>query len=218
MRAYLIAVLCLASAPACQQWTPLDDGGWSPRDDGATCPTPPDMATPPPKCAAAEGLKGDNVLCLDFNGIGALTDQKLAGWDFTTNCGGNFWELSAGKLQIRGFSTFMSTCGFTLPPLTAADYQKYGRFALAVVQRADLNEVEQKAQIMLGADDPSKRLLAQITGKQPRQRNIYEIAKSDLPLTAMGGFQPLFKITSNAMVGTVNAGWQMESIAIQGIP
>ena len=119
---------------------------------------------------------------------------------------------------MNNFSTFTSTCSATLPALSSGDYQKYSTFTLAVIQRADLNETQQKAQIMLGADDPAKRLLAHMTGAQPRQYNVYRIAKVDLPVTAMGSFQPLLKISSGVAVGGTAQGWQIESIAIQGMP
>ena len=182
--------------------------------DGGSCPARPDMATPAPKCAAAKGLAGDNLLCVDFKDGQKLSD--MTGWDFSLCTAG--WTVSSNRLQVNGFSTFMDTCTAKLPAVSAADYPKYSSFTLSIVQRADLNEVEQKAQIMLGADDASKRLLAQMTGKQPRQRNLYEILKTDLPMAAMGSFQPLLKISSNVQVGTANAGWQIESIAIQGVP
>ena len=39
-----------------------------------------------------------------------------------------------------------------------------------------------------------------------------------LPLTAMGSFQPLFKLSSTVAAGGLHSGWQIESIAIQGMP
>lgn len=174
-----------------------------------------DMAVAPPKCAAAAGLAGTNLLCVDFKDVQMLS--SLTGWDFTCTSGAS-WVSSGGKLQVNNFSTFMSTCSATLPALTASDYQKYSSFVLSVVQRADLNETQQKAQIMLGADDPAKRLLSHMTGAQPRQRNVYEITKVDIPTAAMGGYQPLFKISSGVAVGGTAQGWQIESIAINGSP
>jgi len=215
MKRLFSLVLVLASLPGC-----LAINTQSPSDGGEGCPgsdagPPPDLATPAPKCAAARGLAGDNLLCVDFNAVSGLSDPKLRDWNF--NCTMGLWVIQDGKLQVNNFSTFMSTCTFQVPAVSAADYAKYNRFTLSVVQRVDLNELSQKAQILLGADDPPTRLLLQLTGKQPRQRNVYEVQKGDLPLPAMGGFQPLFKISSTVQAGTANAGWQIESIAIQGV-
>jgi len=209
--ACLIAVL----SPACHNLTVerIDDAGSCDVTDMSK-PTA-DMAVAPPKCAAAKGLAGDNLLCVDFDKVTQLS--SLAGWDFTCTSGAG-WVSVGGKLQVNNFSTFMSTCSATLPTLSSSDYQKYSAFTLAVIQRADLNETQQKAQIMLGADDPAKRLLAHMTGAQPRQYNVYQIAKVDLPVTAMGSFQPLLKISSGVAVGGTAQGWQIESIAIQGMP
>ena len=113
----------------------------------------------------------------------------------------------------------MSTCTATLPPLSAADYAKYSSFTLSVVHRVDISEVvSQRVQVMLGADDQSNRLLDWMTGKQPRKQWMQVIAKADLPLAALGGFQPLFKFSSANSAGGGFTGWQIESIAINGVP
>jgi len=212
-----VALISIAWFVGCDQSiVPRND---SPIPIDLGCPAPPDMAAPPAKCAAAKGLNGDNLICVDFGGLAALTDQKLTGWDFTTNCGGNFWEISAGKLQLKNFSTFMSNCGFLMPALSAADYQKYSGFTLSVIHRVDVSEiVNQRAQIMLGSDDQSNRLLDWMTGKQPRKQWIQIVSKADLPLAAMGNFQPLFKLSAGNTAGGGFTGWQIESIAINGIP
>jgi hypothetical protein len=182
--------------------------------DGGTIP--PDMLTPAPKCAAAKGLAGDNLLCVDFKDV--QMPSGLTGWNFNCMQVADSWISSGGKLQINNFSTFMSTCSFTLPAVSAADYQKYSSFTLSVVHKLDVNSLQQKALIMLGADDDQQRLLDWMTGKQPRKQWTQTVAKADLPLMAMGGFQPLFKITSSVGPGGGYSGWQIESIAIHGIP
>ena len=183
-----------------------DDG---PGDLG--CPMP-DLATPPPKCAAAKGLAGDNLLCVDFKDVSALSG--LGGWDFTS-IGGGCWEVMNGKLQVASFSTFASTCGFKLPALAAADYQKYSAFTLSVVQTVSLDEsASQKGQVMQGADDALNRLLTQWTGKQARQQSVITVNKADIPGAAL---QPLFKLSATSTAGGIYKGWQIESIAIQGV-
>lgn len=186
--------------------------------DGGKCPGTPDLASPAAKCAAAKGLEGENLLCVDFSALpnqvlGSPPPSQLNGWDF--NSPPNCWEIANGKLQVKNFSTFMSSCGFLLPALSPSDYQKYNSFTLAVVQKIHLESTLQQAQVMLGGDDDQRRLLDWMTGKQPRKQWTQTIAKADLPPLAAGMFQPLFKLTSNIMGGGFQ-GWQIESIAVMG--
>ena len=208
------AFALFATLPACSEPRAAADDAGTPCTPQDLSTTPADLSPATPKCAAADGLKGDNLLCVDFKDVQNLT--SLTGWNF--NCTSGSWGIQGGVLQVNNFSMFADTCTFKLPALSAADYQKYSRFSLALVQRVDLNPTQQRAQIMLGADDQDTRLLIHMTGKQPRLQHVYQVAKTDLPIQAMGGFQPLFKISSNAQVGTLYSGWQIESIAIQGIP
>jgi hypothetical protein len=213
MRTSLLPVLCLIALSACRSWTPLDG-----EDGGAGCPVqdaglPPDMTTPPPKCAAAKGLQGDNLLCVDFKDVQMLS--SLAGWNFNCMQVADSWISSGGKLQVNSFSTFKSTCTFTMPALSSADYQKYSGFALSLVQQVSLDEsAAQKVQVMQGADDPLNRLLTQWTGKQARQQSVTTVSKSDLP---GGAFQPLLKLSATNTAGGIYQGWQIESIAINGV-
>lgn len=213
MRLSLLALTLAAGLLACErgpQVTEVPPGSCTSSDMRTG-----DLPPPTPACAAAQGLPGDNLLCVDFDKLPSLSDSKLMGWDFEQAARG-CWELLGGKLQVRSFSTFMGSCGFLLPPLSSADYQKYASFTLSIVQTLDINEAKQKVQLMLGTDDPVTRLVFQTTGIQPRQRNLFEVTKSALPNGGSGSYQPLFKLTSGAMVGSVNAGWQIESIAING--
>jgi hypothetical protein len=179
------------------------------------------MTAPPAKCAAAKGLAGDVLSCVDFSTIPdqALMNpppQQIPGWDFGNPA--NCWEIAGGKLQIKGFSGFASTCSFKLPALSATDYNKYGSFTLAVVQTLDLSPTQQKAQIMMGQADPLMRLVDWATGTQPKQRRVYEIAKTALPNGGTNAYQPLFQIISGVMAGGTAQGWQIESIAVLGNP
>lgn len=189
------------------------------RGDGGTDGSP-DQGTPPKaSCKAAQGVAGDAITCVDFDKVTTLTDPKLAGWDFTSFCPAG-WEISNGKLQVKNFGSFTSTCILTLPSLdlNSAANQKYQRVTLALLHRVHLSEAEQKAQIMLGADDAVKRLLHQSTGVQPRQRTLIEVNRTDLPVATGGAFQPLFKISSSASFGMGFQGWQFESIAVVASP
>lgn len=192
-------------------------------DGGGTCtkcPALPDLAPPSPKCAAAKGLSGDNLICIDFMSIpdqilpDPPTAGSLSGWSFNTppNC----WQIMSGKLQVMDFKNFMGSCGFLMKALLPSDYQKYNSFTLAIVQTLDFNETQQRAQIMLGQDDPPTRLIDQATGKQPRQQRTYQIAKAALP-NGGNGYQPLFKITSTVGPGGGYTGWLIESIAVNGV-
>lgn len=196
----------------------VDADGGGPASD-IKCSTP-DLAPPAARCKAAAGLAGDAITCVDFDQITTLTDQKLAGWDFTNPVSCPGWEIVNGKLQVKNFSSFDKNCSFIMPPLNLndADKQKYQRVTLAIVQKVDLNEAQQKAQIMLGLDDPLQRLLDQTTGKQPTQRRLLEVTRASLPAAVNSTFQPLFKLTSSIGPGPGYLGWQIESIAVIGQP
>ena len=183
---------------------------------------PPDLSQPDlaPPCAAASGLPGDNLLCVDFSAIpegslGTSLPAQLTGWDFASFCPAG-WEIKSGKLQVVNFAGFMSDCRFTMPAinLNDADKQKYAGVILAIVHAVDLNETRQKIQIQLGLDDPATRLLLQTTGLQPNQRVILDTARAKLPNSGTGMYQPLLKISSTAAAGGLAQGWQIESIAI----
>lgn len=167
------------------------------------------------KCAAAKWLPGDNLICTDFPTPQTLMDLKGMGWDFTSKCPIG-WTVSNAKLEVNSFSTFADSCIFTTRPLTASEYQKYNSFTLSVVQTVDLNAPKQTAWIYLGSDLATQQL-ALSTGTNPRQRNIYEVARTALPNGGNNNYQPLFKITSTAAGGGF-LGWQIESIAVMGNP
>jgi hypothetical protein len=181
---------------------------------------PPDLSQPDlaPPCAAASGLPGDNLLCVDFSAIpegslGTSLPAQLSGWNFA-NAVPDCWEIKSGKLQVVNFAGFMSDCRFTMPAinLNDADKQKYAGLTLAIVHRVDLSEADQKIQVMLGQDDPNKRLVTQWTGRQQRQVSTIALMRADLPTAVSGMVQPLLKVSSVAPYPFL--GWQIESIAI----
>ena len=186
-----------------------------------TCPFPdlavPDLATPLFKCAAAKGLAGDTLLCVDFSKVNGLTDQLLNGWDFTTagTCPG--WEIASGKLQVKNFGSFVGTCSITMPltDLAAAANQKYQSVTLAVVQTIDLNPAKQGASAYLGVRLPSQQIWY-TTGTNPKTVTSLQIAKAALPNGGTSSYQPLFELTSGLAGGAT--GWQIESIAVMGNP
>jgi hypothetical protein len=191
-----------------------------PSTDGK--PATADMAVAPPKCAAAKGLAGDNLLCVDFDKVTQLSDPALAGWSFTAVMSGTCtgWTVAGGKLQVTSFATLANgSCGFTLPALSASDYQKYSSFTLSVVQRVHIDESSgQTVQIMMGADAPMTRLVTQWTGKGARQTSVMAMAKADLPNGGTNAYQPLLKINSTSTAGGTFQGWLLESIAVNGSP
>lgn len=212
MRLSLLALTLAAGLLACErgpQVTEVPPGSCTSSDMRTG-----DLPPPTPACAAAQGLPGDNLLCVDFDKLPSLSDSKLMGWDFTT-MGGNCWELLGGKLQVRSFSTFMGSCGFLLPPLSSADYQKYASFTLSIVQTLDINKQKQSAYSYLGLDQDTQQLWFD-TGTYPKRRTTVEVTKSALPNGGSGSYQPLFKLTSGVAAGGTAAGWQIESIAING--
>lgn len=189
-----------------------------PSPDGGKCPGSPDMATTP-RCEAAKGLPGDNLVCVDLLQVPSL--DALRGLNFIVgknSVGNECWEIMQGKLEINNFSGFADTCIIKLPALdlTTAANQKYNSFTLSVIQTVDLNAQKQTSWIYLGSDLATQQL-ALSTGTNPRQRNIYEVARAALPNGGNNNYQPLFKITSTAAGGGF-LGWQIESIAVMGNP
>jgi hypothetical protein len=189
------------------------------QSDMPTCATP-DLASSVPKCAAAKGLAGDALVCIDADRI-TLADLRTQGWTgFKDGTGTDCWEIATGKLQVKNFGGFVGTCSFTMPltDLASPANQKYQSVTLAVVQRVDLNPVSQKAQMMLGLDDPTTRLIEFRTGSNPRQQNINAVSRGDLTAISGTSFQPLFKVTSSLASGATATGVQIESIAVMGNP
>jgi hypothetical protein len=157
---------------------------------------------------------------VDFGQLASLTDPALAGWDFSliSNCPG--WVLKDGKLQVKDFASFDKTCGFLMPAVGASDFQKYGSFTLSVVQTLHINSTPkavgsgpiQSASISnaVGSD-----IIWSATGQYPRQTLAINLDKSAIPGSRT--FQPLFQISSSVPGGGYT-GWQIESIAINGVP
>lgn len=190
-------------------------------DMAGTSTPPPDQAMPTAtaKCAAAKGLSGDNLLCVDFDKVTALTDPALAGWNFnaSTPCPG--WQISNGALQVQNFGSFMGNCGLTLPPidLKQADKQKYQRVTLALVHRVDMSDPDQNAQVFLDLD-LATRLIHQSTAKPgipTLTTTTLTVAKPDLPMALNSVYKFFLKASSGAAGG--RQGWQIQSIAVNGL-
>jgi len=107
--------------------------------------------------------------------------------------------------------------GFKLTRLETKAFEKYNNFTLSVMHTLDISDTDQqRAQIMMGADDPLNHLIDQSTGKQPRKQWVHTLAKTALPNGASGPYQPLFKLVAPLAAGGVAQGWQIESIAVLG--
>lgn len=222
MRSTWLSLVWLLNIAGCGVTVEDNDGGTvkCPQNDMRSSQM--DMTPPAAKCAAAKGLPGDNLICADFTSPQTLVDLSAAGWNFMSAMSGTCtgWTVTNGKLQLANYGTLATgSCGFLLPALSAADYQKYSSFTLSVVQRVHIDEASgQTAQIMLGADAPATRLVTQWTGKGARQISTLTMLKTDLPNAGSNTYQPLFKIASMTTAGGTFQGWLIESIAVNGIP
>lgn len=214
------AVLLLLLGAGCREdWSEIPEGFCGLGDLKSTQPA--DMAAVVPNCLASAGLMGDRLVCVDFNQITALpfnNDSKLNGWDFMS-FGGNCWTIKDGKLQINtpDFTTYKQSCGFIMAALGPNDFEKYNNFTLSVIHTLHLSDTaQQRALVMMGADDPLNHLIDQSTGKQPRKQWVHTLAKTALPDGPSGSYQPLFKLVAPLAAGGVAQGWLIESIAVLG--
>lgn len=214
------ALLLLLGSSCREDWSELPDGSCSHVDLKGSQPA--DMTTAGPNCLAASGLLGDRLVCVDFNQNTAspfTNDPKLSGWDFMS-FGGNCWTIKNGKLQINtsDFTTYKQSCGFMMAPLNSAEFAKYSSFTLSIIHTLDISDnAQQKAQLMMGSDDPQNRLIDQSTGRQPRKQWVQILSKAALPGGAAGPYQPLFKFAASQAAGGTAQGWQIESIAVLGL-
>jgi hypothetical protein len=179
----------------------------------------PDMASPAVKCAAAKGLAGDNLLCVDFDKVTQLADPALAGWNFNANMA-DCWQISGGTLSVKNFGTFMGNCGLTLPPLDLkqADKAQYQKVTLTLVHKVDMSDVDQNAQVFLDLD-AAARLLHQTTarpGIPTLTTTTLTVHKADLPMTLQSVYK--FYLKASALSPSGRPGWQIQSVAVNGSP
>jgi hypothetical protein len=213
MRISLLAWLWLAWV-GCTDWKELQDGGALSADQ--KCPSLPDLTPPAPKCSAAQGLSGDNLLCADFTSPQVLGELTTAGWHFTTGMTGNCagWTVMNNSLQVTNYSALLGSCAFSMAPVLASDYGKYNSFTLSVVETVDINSAKQSASIYNGVV-PGQNILWSQTGTYPQQTLTISLTKAALPGSGM--YQPLFQISS-LMGSSGNQGWLIESIALNASP
>ena len=220
MSAKWILAALLLTAGGCVTLTEfgLDGGDCTPSDLGDLSGPSADLSVPAAKCAAAKGLSGDNLLCVDFDKVTQLTDAALAGWNFNANMA-NCWQITGGALQLINFGSFMGNCGATLPPidLKQADKQKYQRVTLALIHKVDMSDPDQKVQVFIELDDPA-RLIHQTTSKPgiaALTTTTLTVNKSDLPMSLMSIYKFYLKAGSLVPAGG-RQGWQIQSIAVMG--
>ena len=151
-------------------------------------PTPSRHGHAAPKCAAAKGLAGDNLLCVDFRMCRCCPASGVGLYNKLWN------PLDYHGRQAPGQQLLHIHVDLHLPdaPCPAADYAKYSSFTLSVVHRVDVNDQQQRVQIMLGADDQSNRLLDWMTGKAAAEAVDAERPKTDLPCRH-GRLQPCLR-------------------------
>ena len=226
--AAFISIFCLSGVVGCDQ----QPYAQIPTDYCALVDmkvTPPADMTVVPPCAAAIGLRGDNLVCVDFSSIldqpldnSAQLPSQLSGWDFVTKCGGKYWEISANKLQIKNFSTFGDTCGFLIKQIDLNDVQKqkYRSITLSIIQKVDLdlgttfpNQLEQ---VYNGTAIPAF-LLAQSSGTLPMQQATWTFDKETLPAAMKYVVKYLVQVQSGTANNT-KQGLQISSIAINAAP
>lgn len=210
------ALLLLPLLADCIKYTEYDDmGSCSTTEMGAT--KQPDMLEPVAKCAAAKGLAGDNLLCVDFDKVTQLSDPALTGWKFDASSPCPGWQISNGALQVQSFGTFVGNCGLTLPPIDfkLAANQTYQRATLSLLHRVDMSDPDQQAQVFIDLDSPA-RLIHQTTsrpGIPTLTTTTLTVNKSDLPMTLMSIYKFFLKAGSLTATGG-RQGWQIQSIAV----
>lgn len=221
MRVYVLPLLCMPLIMGCRQEVTEVSDAFCERLLDMKTDAPIDMTQPPAKCAAAKGLPGDNVICIDFS---SLSDQSLSdpppaqlmGWSF--NSPPNCWEIASSKLQVKSFGTFASTCGFTMLPinLNDADKQKYQTVILSMIQKVDLDLgtafPNQLAQIYFGTAVPAF-MVNQTSGTLPEQQITITLDKQKVPGSMMSMVKYLQQVQSGMSVSN-KTGLQISSIAV----
>ena len=185
-----------------------------------------DMTPPPPKCAAAKGLPGDNLICVDFADI--KIDQilvtpppaELPGWDFEIAKNG-CWQIVKGVLQIQQFGMLKMKCTLSMPAIDLSEVtkQNYQTIILSIKQKLDLDPGTTSNQfeyIYNGSNSPGY-LLNQITGTYPEQQFIVIVDKQNLPMQTKNIVNFILEINS-ITANSMRSGPQITSIAVNASP
>lgn len=193
------------------------DMGMVSSGDGMGCTqTNPDLAPPAAKCKAAQGLAGDNLICVDFDKVTSLTDPALMNWDFnasSVNCSDG-WSISSGKLQTASFQKLTNaTCGVLMP--AAGTIAQYKSATISFIHKIDVIDQQDSVQIYLGKSGQGRQVYYG-SGKNMKQRTILEINSADFPV-GVSNYQ-LLLLLSTGDPGSTQQNWFIESIAINGNP
>lgn len=238
MRANCIALLGVLSYVGCDSKLVPNDGYNGPDiscpPNTVTCPSN-DMATTPPapKCLAAAGLAGDNLLCVNFSAINDMVltaplPQLVSNWTFSKDSkNADCWQVKGGKLQIINFNgSFMDSCKAALPSMDFINDvnlkpKNYKKVILSLVQQVDLelgvspNAPNQLAQIYNGNTSNPAFLLTQTSGKQPEQQVTFTIDITNLPPAGTNVANYIIQVTSSFK--QFKDGLQISSIAVNAI-
>lgn len=219
MRTVQVMMFSMLLASGCREQAEIPDGFCGNMDMRGM--QPPDMTPAIPKCSAAKGLAGDNLLCVDFDKITMFNDPALTDWNFsavnTGGCGG--WEIKSGILQLTNYNKLASagSCGILLPEidLTANKYNRYNNISLSIFHAIEMDlgtmKPNQLAQIYFGTANPGL-LVTETSGAQAEHRLILSFDREKL---LESGNNPLrFLLQAIWLTSTGTAGWQISSIAI----
>ena len=179
-----------------------------------------DLTQAPAKCAAAKGLSGDVLLCVDFDKVAGLDAPELKGWDFNVLSACSGWEISSGALQIKSYQMLKTDCAFLIKNINLADFsvQKFQEFTLSVKYNIEINRLKQQmAKIYMGSNN-EERIMWQKAFVQPEQTLSIKMAKLNIPNGGNNSYQPMFYLYNPGSSESPGfAGWQIKSIAILGI-
>ncbi|MFO0578462.1 MAG: hypothetical protein U1A78_31035 [Polyangia bacterium] len=201
------------------------DHNFTPFDFGQTCNTnkdgggPPDSAQPTTTCAAAQGIAGKPLVCVDFKtGMVLESDPKLQNWTFSCDSGGTRkWQVTNNALNASPFGAAAENCRITTESidLNAQANSGYTRVTLALLQRVALDEQRHRGYVFFDGDFPVNQVHV-VTGAQTQKSTVntlITIKKEDILPALMNKFKFTLKASSSAP-GSSQDGWQFESIAI----
>ena len=168
------------------------DHNFTPFDFGQMCNTnkdgggPPDFAQPTTTCAAAQGIAGKALACMDFkNGVVLESEPKLQNWAFACDSGGNRkWQVTNNALNASPFGAVAENCRITTETidLNAQSNSGYSRVTLALLQRVDLDEQRHRGYVFLDGDFAANQIHV-VTGAQTQKgivNTLVTVKKEDL--------------------------------------
>lgn len=191
----------------------------------------PDLNSAQPLCKAAIPLRGDVLttqmdpnpavpLCFNFDKMNNK-DLEQAGFDLASTVSYCKWSVVGGFLQPTDFvPTKNVTCGMTTPKITI-DKAKYRFAALSIMQQSSIWNADPGTIFLLYLNNgttpidlgPKQNTMPTTTGQSIQSTFIFDTKK--LPV-GNDLFQFYFELKAKDPVG--NPSWNIESLAILGIP